>query len=506
MSRRLLLLVAFALVSAAVAHAQSGTTTVTAVVRDANNAIYSNCQWSVVFVGENTTPGAGPYLPDSYTQGQQGVCDGSGNLGPIQLGDNINTITPVPSQWSFSICSGVGYPGGVRCKSNILITITGTSQDISSTLQPLLPLLPILNGGCLNAVCASLSGNNAFTGSNTFTNIASATFSGAATFNNLTTFSNTGNFTNVLPITNGMTSIISGCNPNTNFGVQGGKGYTNAFVGCTDMPNGATNQQSNGVAAYVTTVADSRVINPGVIGGGPNAVAFYGTMEVNGNYAAGWASNLVLACGGGASTTAMKCIGNETDVQYNGGNSLLGTAGAIEPMLITGNAIGAAIPVNATHPALNSMYLGIQTGVTCSGCPAGSGPWPYGYSAYRGLSQRAFFAGATCFTSYPCGSQNFTMESYDASGNRRESNIGATQDGDIYLFPQAGSNRVLEIPGAGGGLTLSQINALSNLVNGMVAFCGDCTNTPGGHTAGAICAGSGTGAMAVRENGQWNCF
>ena len=321
-----------------------------------------------------------------------------------------------------------------------------------------------------------------------------------------TKVANTGNFTNVLPITDGLTSTISGCNPDTNFGVQGGKGYTNAIVACTDLPNGATNLQSNGVASYVTTVADSRVINPGVIGGGPNGVAFYGTMEVNGNYAAGWASNLVLACGGGASTTAMKCIGNETDIQYNGGSSLLGTAGALEPMLVTGNAIGAAIPVNAIHPALNSAFLAIQTGVTCSGCTAGTGPYPYAYSAFRGFSQKAFFAGATCFTGFPCGSQNFVMESYDASGNRREANIGATQDGDIYLFPAASSNRVLEIPGAGGGLTLAQLNGLSNLVNGMVAFCGDCTNQPGGHTAGAICAGSGTGATAMRENGQWNCF
>jgi hypothetical protein len=122
------------------------TTNVTAQVKDTNNSLYVNCQWSVVFVGENATPGAGPYQPDALLQGQQGHCDSQGNFS-VSLADNINTITPTPSQWQFAICSAPGYPQGPFCKTNILITITGATQDITSVLTPLMPLLSSTNAG-----------------------------------------------------------------------------------------------------------------------------------------------------------------------------------------------------------------------------------------------------------------------------------------------------------------------------------------------------------------------
>jgi hypothetical protein len=128
------------------AYSQSGTTVVTAKVVDANGSVYVNCQWSVVFVGENTTPGAGPYAPAPLLNGQQGACDSQGNFS-INLADNILTVTPQPSQWSFSICSTGGYLGGLYCKTNIPITVTGSTQNISSILTPLMPLLPTGGGG-----------------------------------------------------------------------------------------------------------------------------------------------------------------------------------------------------------------------------------------------------------------------------------------------------------------------------------------------------------------------
>src|SRR6266576_3601713 len=114
------------------------TTHVTAQVKDTNGALYSNCQWSVVFVGENTTPGAPPYAPANLLNGQQGTCDSFGNIATtgIDLADNINTVTPTPSQWSFSICSASGYIGGPFCKTNILFTITGATQDPTGILTP----------------------------------------------------------------------------------------------------------------------------------------------------------------------------------------------------------------------------------------------------------------------------------------------------------------------------------------------------------------------------------
>lgn len=60
---------------------------------------------------------------------------------------------------------------------------------------------------------------------------------------------------------------------------------------------------------------------------------------------------------------------------------------------------------------------------------------------------------------------------------------------------------VSAFPGAGLPLnTTIQANLpTTNVTNGTVIFCTDCT------TASA-CTGSGTGAMAVRQNGAWKCF
>jgi len=120
------------------------TTVVTATIQDSTPTTYANCQWSVIFVPQGP-PGAGPYSPDALLQGQQGTCDAFGKF-TVNLADNINTVSPGPSKWAFSICSAVGYLAGPYCKNNILITITGVTQDISSIVDPLMPLLPIVGG------------------------------------------------------------------------------------------------------------------------------------------------------------------------------------------------------------------------------------------------------------------------------------------------------------------------------------------------------------------------
>jgi hypothetical protein len=119
-------------------------TAVTAQVKDLNNALYSNCQWSVVFVGQNTQP-VGPYQPQNLLVGQQGTCDSLGNLN-VNLADNIVTVTPTPSQWQFNICSAAGYLGGPFCFTK-LQTVTGVTQNLTSTFQALAPLLPTTGGG-----------------------------------------------------------------------------------------------------------------------------------------------------------------------------------------------------------------------------------------------------------------------------------------------------------------------------------------------------------------------
>jgi hypothetical protein len=120
------------------------TTAVTAQVADVNGSPYVNCQWSVTFVGQSTAPGVGPYAPAALLNGQQGKCDSTGLL-TLSLADNVNTVTPTPSQWQFNICSASGYPAGPYCFQKLL-TITGTSQNISAALTAVAPVLPAFNG------------------------------------------------------------------------------------------------------------------------------------------------------------------------------------------------------------------------------------------------------------------------------------------------------------------------------------------------------------------------
>lgn len=117
-------------------------TTVSAQVKDANNSLYRNCTGSANFIGQNTVPGAGPYLLGGgvFQTVVPIACDGSANF-QISLADN-NQITPTPSQWSFAICSAIGaYPGPPICFT-ALITITGATQSITTNLQSVAALLP----------------------------------------------------------------------------------------------------------------------------------------------------------------------------------------------------------------------------------------------------------------------------------------------------------------------------------------------------------------------------
>src|ERR1700691_4138265 len=158
----LLLLLAF---TATVAQQTIKMTQVTAVVEDASSNLYANCRWSVVL-----SPGrGGAPTPASVLGGQQGNCDASGNLS-VSLADNLLTISPGGSQWSFSICSTsipntTGYyVGAPFCKSNMAVTVTGTTMNLTSTFQPLLPVLPVIGGGGLPG-----SGTNPFTATSTVT-------------------------------------------------------------------------------------------------------------------------------------------------------------------------------------------------------------------------------------------------------------------------------------------------------------------------------------------------
>ena len=125
-------------------------TLVTAQVMDSTGALYTNCSGSVSFIGQNTTPGAGPYLlGGSVFQTVVPFQCGSSAMLAVTVADNA-AVSPGPSQWNFTVCAPSGLsPGGVPPPIcfNLQTTITGPTQDITLALQAVAPVLPTIGGG-----------------------------------------------------------------------------------------------------------------------------------------------------------------------------------------------------------------------------------------------------------------------------------------------------------------------------------------------------------------------
>lgn len=113
-------------------------TSVTGTIQDTASQTWGNATIIMSFQG---TPGvAGPFLnqgvPITNTP-QTTVADGSGNFS-FTL-DSNNTITPSGSTWIATVCSNTS----AIC-SNFTLTINGTSQNVSTTINPFLPP-PVVN-------------------------------------------------------------------------------------------------------------------------------------------------------------------------------------------------------------------------------------------------------------------------------------------------------------------------------------------------------------------------
>jgi hypothetical protein len=128
-------------------------TNIVAIIRDPSGNIYANALVIASFVGQNTTPGAGPYLLGGLPTGQfelvvPGETDSSGNYAISLPGADV--IQPTPSQWKFSVVSNTAP----TVSFSTLITITGPTQDISAALQaaaaPLFPGTSFSNVGTLS--------------------------------------------------------------------------------------------------------------------------------------------------------------------------------------------------------------------------------------------------------------------------------------------------------------------------------------------------------------------
>ena len=137
--------------------AQSGYTTVTAQVVDANGTKYVNAPYTVTFFDPGTS-GKLPLLSGSvFQQNYNGYAtDGNGNLS-ISLPDNsiiASTSGATGTQWVFSICTAVGAYTTQFCIPKTSITISGASQNISAALTAVAPILPVSV-----SISAGVSGN-----------------------------------------------------------------------------------------------------------------------------------------------------------------------------------------------------------------------------------------------------------------------------------------------------------------------------------------------------------
>src|ERR1700733_11286813 len=127
------------------AKAQSGYTQVSATVIDSSGAPYVNAPYNVSFYDPGTS-GKLPLLNGStFQQSFTGVnTDSFGNLA-ITLPDNgiiASSSGATGTQWIFSLSDQTN-----KCHPQVYLTITGASQNISSSLTSALPVLSTCQGG-----------------------------------------------------------------------------------------------------------------------------------------------------------------------------------------------------------------------------------------------------------------------------------------------------------------------------------------------------------------------
>jgi hypothetical protein len=137
-------------------------TQVSGTVTDPYGVPYSNGTISAVLVISGTpTLNGQPYTPPTQPNG----LNLAGAFG-MQLADNTQ-LSPGGSQWNFTVCSGggtvqpaIGY--GPICFTSGPMTISGTSQNLSSTLNALAPALTVMPTGAYAGLTngITVSGNN----------------------------------------------------------------------------------------------------------------------------------------------------------------------------------------------------------------------------------------------------------------------------------------------------------------------------------------------------------
>lgn len=356
----------FLLLFASLAFSQQ--TLVTGQIQSTNGSFYVNCKGTVVFVGQNTTPGAGPYLVGGtsvFQTSQNFGCDSTGNFA-LALWDNVNAITPTPSQWQFNVCSAAGYVAGPYCFST-LITITGASQNISTTLNALAPNLPFIG---------------------------------------LPIVVNPADFTNS-QFHSYFSVLLNGITPAAQFASYNlPNKLTDAIVGGVSIPVGATVTQADGGSFWAKTVCPSSGRTE------CNAVGLFTNTEVLGNGAAGWGANFSVNDDPAGLSTNANMTGLELDHGISGneiGGYLRYLVLTLNPAFLGG--LSGTAPTNSIgiemsgYDDLLGHIMNLSAGVVMDdGTTAAGG--------------RALEIGATAKSGTSLNSQNVKAARFDSGGAR----------------------------------------------------------------------------------------
>ena len=397
-------------------------TNVTATVKDSNGIPYAGGTYSIQLIPTGTNPSVnGQGIGGAFN----GSLDANGSFN-VSLWPN-GSITPGGTTWQFTICSnpgGIAPPlgTGTQCTPPTVITISGTSQNLSTTLSTVAPKLTnfitsssTIGGSIANTQIAVGSGPNTIGGSPALTSPSP----GEVFINNTGTF------------------VPSEGNPTLLVGP--------AFTG---LPTDLVQPQldTEGINLRVKTPVPGgfgspsialNVVNQGAAGAGVLALNL--AASVSGNSSAGTGAEEDCYASPGLGNTVSSCTG------MNGGTALA-TVGTLT------NAVGLnfEIDTEAAGTITNATNFNVPTNQAAGG---GS------FGTIYGVRHQAQTAGGTAnyqdyFDDEGAGANNYGI--FQAGTNTKNTLVNLSVTGTCTGCSSiAGSdNHTTEITGNYGPVTL----------------------------------------------------
>lgn len=356
-------------------------TTVTAMLQDSSTQIWANATWTTEF---SKPPGVNVPFNNhgvAITANQTGTADASG-IFTVVLDDNLQ-VSPAGSGWKFTICPNAT----VTSCNTIVLTITGTTQNITSQLNPILTV-PVVNAAPVIA--------RAYNDSE-----AHGTY-GALYLNSVT---------NTLKSCN---SLV--CNGSGWVTVGGGGGSVTSVFGRT----GAVVADPNDYASVDDVNVSDHLGNGLAVNTGGNAVtvASGGQLQLNGstsNTIQGGGAALTLGAGNSfvLSTGATDIGGNGTDTNIDADP----TTGSI-------NLIAHQVTAPTVTPSSDSSTKVATTAFVQSAISGGGGS--SGPPAQTGTMHGLVFTNSTTFSSdntYPAGFWSHLQGSFTTNANVASNNV-----------------------------------------------------------------------------------